>query len=833
MKNAVRLAGRCSLLVIGLTTISTAHAQHLADAPSQADAERAALSSGDIVVTARRREETLQDVPVSVTAMGREQLERYDLTSLERVAATTPDLQIARVNTGSGAQLTIRGVGSSFNSIGIEQSVAVVVDGTYYGQGRIINEGFFDMERLEVLKGPQAMLYGKNATAGVISITTASPGNKPEVIVKAGYEFRARQVYGEAVYSSPITDTLGVRVALRGSKMYGGYFKNRADAPATVIIEDTANVDAAGGVFAGPTYNLSGPASHSRFPGEEALLGRLTVQWKPSDGLTNSFKVSGTINKDNSPSGNVVPSCINPGQTIYQRTVATPCIGEKFATYQYDLPEEYAASGARGWRKDGEMFSKYKSIGFNNELVYELDEVQLTNITNYNWNKFTGVMDNAFAADASLGGSREYTTEDTSYKAFSNEARVITSFDGPVNLMGGLYYQKTKRNYYQQPTFGFAGRNNADSTVPLHQRYLAFEKLATQKGETIAGYGQVNWKIVPQVELSAGVRYTHETKDSEVQFSYLNNWFSQLVPAFAVEGVPVRYKQTFNNWSPDVTLRYQPTDDITIYGGYHTGFKSGGYSISANISALMVSNPETAAFNPERVKGFEGGIKTTLADRQLRLNFGAYRYTYRDLQFEFFDAVELGQKTVTGNAKIIGFEMSANFEPHAVPGLSLRATANYNKSTYTSFLGPCYTGQTAAAGCTETSPLFNGGAQERAGATLPNAPRWVGSAGISYETNMSDGLKLLLNADARYSDDYNLSFFGTPAYQQSYVNLDATIGLRHENGMEISLIGKNLTNRFIRTSTNDLPNTGALGLADQMVTVSPPRTIALQLTYRY
>ncbi|MBP8234499.1 MAG: Plug domain-containing protein, partial [Rhizorhabdus sp.] len=123
----------------------------------------------DIVVTARKRVETTQDVPVAVTALTREQLSRYDLSNLERVAASTPQFVIGRAPSGSGATLVLRGIGSNTTSIGLEQSVAVVVDGIYYGQGRTINEGFFDLGRLEILKGPQALFFGKNATAGVVS----------------------------------------------------------------------------------------------------------------------------------------------------------------------------------------------------------------------------------------------------------------------------------------------------------------------------------------------------------------------------------------------------------------------------------------------------------------------------------------------------------------------------------------------------------------------------------------------------------------------------------------------------------------------------------------
>ncbi len=192
--------------------------------PNAAPATRGGLS--EIVVTARKRAESVQDVPVAVTAISEEAIATRDITSVEKIAAIAPQFNVGRASNGSGAQLTLRGIGSSSTSIGIEQSVAVVVDGAYYGQGRIIQEGFFDLERVEVLKGPQALFFGKNATAGVIAITSKSPEFVPEFNAKAGYEFAADQWRLEAGGSVPLSDQIAVRIAARYSKMNGGLYDN-------------------------------------------------------------------------------------------------------------------------------------------------------------------------------------------------------------------------------------------------------------------------------------------------------------------------------------------------------------------------------------------------------------------------------------------------------------------------------------------------------------------------------------------------------------------------------------------------------------------------------
>ncbi|MDE0842041.1 MAG: TonB-dependent receptor plug domain-containing protein, partial [Porticoccaceae bacterium] len=143
----------------------------------------------EIVVTARKREESVRNIPVAVTAVSQEQMEQYNLRGLEDVAELTPQVTIYRSSAGNAASINIRGIGPETTSIGVEQSVAVILDGAYYSQGRVINEGMFDSSQIEILKGPQALFFGKNATAGAINIRTNDPGEETEFIARTGYEF--------------------------------------------------------------------------------------------------------------------------------------------------------------------------------------------------------------------------------------------------------------------------------------------------------------------------------------------------------------------------------------------------------------------------------------------------------------------------------------------------------------------------------------------------------------------------------------------------------------------------------------------------------------------
>ncbi|HUD90700.1 TonB-dependent receptor [Sphingobium sp.] len=774
----------------------------------------------DIIVTARKRTESAQTVPVAIAAIGAETVVQRDLTSLERIAAATPSLTVGRAATGSGAQITMRGVGSSSTSIGIEQSVATVVDGVYYGQGRTINEGFFDLARVEILKGPQALFFGKNATAGLISITTADPTDKTEIIARAGYEFKAQQIQGELIGSTPVTDTLGLRVAVRGSKMYGGYYKNVA-APFA---------------FAFFPNHVAGPADADA-PGERELLGRITLKWEPTSDITNTVKLSGTYSKVNNPGwNNVVVGCPSGfGQLSGRRC------DRDFVTHMNNLPADIAPSIPYA-EKDGALYNRYKSYAATNSFAWNLDDVTLTNVTNYNWNN-NRYQVSADVQSNPLGGI--WTTENTSYHAFSNELRVQTQYDGSVNLMAGGLYLKTKRDYAQYNVIA----NVEDASQPLSTRYLTNYKISYTDGETLAGFGQVTWKIVPNFELAGGVRYTHETKDSYFTQPYA----TALVPIFRPQNSPdglgvVTSNQTFNDWSPEFTASWKPVEDVMVYAAYKTNYKSGGFS-NGGINSVLSPNPQADfEFGPEKARGFEVGLKSTVLDRQLRLNISAYSYKYAGFQVDYFNSAVFAYQTLTADARTKGVDLDFEYAPRSASGLNVHGSVSYNDAKYTDFFGPCYTGQRPAEGCTfaNSAGTLPTGAQvasfqNLAGKPLSVAPHWAGALGIGYETAVGNGNLIGASVDGRYSSSYLGSAFGQPDSRQgAYATLDASVRFGPEDGRwELAVIGKNLTNHFYFLNAFDGASTGsgtgtATGVrADQIGSGALPRTVQVRVSTRF
>ena len=765
----------------------------------------------EIVVTSRKRTERLQDIPVAATALTAKQIENYDLSNLEKVAASTPSFSITRASNGSGAQLSLRGIGSSFTSIGIEQSVATVVDGVYYGQGRIINEGLFDLERIEILKGPQSLFYGKNSTAGLISITTADPKSSPEFLARAGYEFKANETFGEFIASGPVSDTLGIRVALRASRMGAGYVDN-ISGPITYSAFDVATNE---------IHSYTAEAGRDG-PRNKSFLGRLTVKWEPTSDFTATVKAS--MNRDNAgnPAWNYVNyTCSSQGIAV----PGSPC-GKTFINSMNRIPAEIASVMPYA-REDGALRNRYRSNTVTATLNYDAGPVTLTSVSNYNDNR------NLFNLDAdylSSEASNVWANEIDEFKAFSTEQRALTNLGGAFELMGGVYYQHTKLRARQFTILAGVEDSSADPSLA----HLGFTKDSGTTDETVAAYGQVILKPVHDLEITAGARYTHETKKSYFVQPYVNA---------ALQGVFLQDQQfdrnqSFDNWSPEVTLTWKPTSDLTAYVAYKTGYKSGGFSNTAIQSAF--GSQDDFAFAPEKVRGVEAGLKGMLADRQLRYTLGAYYYKFSDLQVDFFNSTTVSFVTTNaGAAKIKGVELELEYAPYAVPGLDLKLSANYNRARYADYLAPCFAGQSIDEGCTLA---VNGVPfQSLDGKPTSNAPEWTGALGMNYETAIGSGLATAIGINARYSSSYIASpFYNTLATQGEYVNLDASVRLKTEDDRyEIAVIGKNLTNRFVINGTLDVVGTGSgtgtnnAVRADQAGLVGLPRTVQVQATVRF
>jgi outer membrane receptor protein involved in Fe transport len=775
----------------------------------------------EVIVTARKREESTQDAPVAVTAISGEQLDRLNVKGIEQLAETNPEVMVVRGNSGSGATISIRGVGNNFTSNGIEQSVAVIVDGVYYSQGRVINEAFFDMERAEILKGPQALFFGKNATAGVLSLTTRGPTDTLEADATAGYEFETETSSLEGAVSIPVTDKLGLRVALRGSKMEGGWTSNHSGAvPFTTF--DIATSELA-------THTTVNPELSN--PQQEDLVGRLSARYQATDRLELGLKISGTRSRSNNPTWNNELFFCESG--FSQVNPAENCKGDW--NYRNNaMPRDVADGNRLMDRHGGHLYQDYDSHSFVGTIDQEWDQATFTSVNGYHTftNYFLGDYD---GTDVTNGGT--WGSERSEYSAFSSENRLQTTFDGNVNVMAGLYYQTTDLDFLQDVIFpagptGSPGLIDSSVTDPS-TRNLILRKVSASEGETFAGFVQLTWAFSPDWELAVGARYTDETKDSYFFQPYVVAPFI----GFFVPDDRLSEEQTFENTSPEATLKWNINPDMTAYIAYKEGFKSGGFSGSGIYSGGTTI--DDLDFEPETVMGGEAGLKMSLLDREVRLDFNVYNYEFSDIQVDFFDTTKFSFTTFNaGKVVSRGAELAGEWAPRQVEGLTLGASLAYLHARYDDFAdAPCYAGQTPSEGCI----VLDRPTQDLSGKPTALAPEWSGSLRGEYRLPVTEGYQLTLTGNVRYSDDYFLNPIINPnSVQDAFATYDAALRFGPQDGAwEVALVGKNLSNEYVINGSYDAPNSGSgtgtpAGIhADQIGFIGTPRTLALQLTAHF
>lgn len=760
------------------------------------------VGADDIIVTARKRDETLLEVPVAVTALSANDINRYQANDLTKLGQLVPQVIIAKTGSGgAGASFSIRGIGSSAADAGIDQTVSVNIDGLQVSRGRVVTQGFFDLQQVEVLKGPQALFFGKNSPGGVISLHTAGATKDLEAYVRAGYEFNADERYVEGAVSGPITSTLGFRVALRAQKM-DGYLKNVAGP--LVLPSD-------------PDFIRPG-AGDRRSPKNREFVGRGTLEWRPTDNFDATLKIFGSSLKDGGESANNEVKCADPNgkpatldlsSGVYVTDPYGDCkINGKRSSAS--MPEARAANypGA----KDGRPYTDYSSILTSLTMNYKLgDAATITSVTGYYKYKNSGFDD----FDASAVGAVWGLNQDNS-SAFSQEVRVATSFEFPVNFVVGGYFESAKRD-----TLG-NGMIAAVGLDPVTGNYNNWSLISNNHGKTYSLFGQAIYNILPNLELAGGVRWTKEVKRTLVENTFVNANFA---PFGIVNPADVQIRGRFrdNNFSPEATLSWHPTRSTTLYGAYKTGYKSGGFS---NPSILSFGQTiDDLSFQPEKAKGGELGAKGSFLNRKLTINTALYRYKFTGLQLTSFNAQTVAFSIRNAAAaRTTGIEADANYA--ATDALSIRGAVGYNKAKYLNFLGaPCYGGETEAQGCV-------GGVQDLSGTPLVRAPAWNVSGGVTYDATLTSTLKLGLSADGRYTTGYWMQENQNPVgYQKGFMLVNAALRLhREDDTWELGLIGRNLTNKRYGVGSSDKTFSPPGQIA---VAVGRPREIALQGTARF
>lgn len=792
-------------LSISLALAGQASAQNVA-AAADSPAAKPEGQLEEIIVTARKRNERLQDVPVTVAAFTGEELARQSIGSIQQVADRTPQLVISTTATPSNGVINLRGIGSPDASPSVDQAVSINIDGIQVSQADAIRLGLYDLDRIEILKGPQALFFGKNSPAGVISLVSESPGDTFEARARTGYEVYSDRRFIEAMVSTPVTDTLGFRLAGAYNES-DGWFRNRARA-------------VPGGIG----------TTQPKLPNQEELFFRGTLKFTPSDRFDATLKVSyGDLTFDNSVSAtNQLFACPlgAPSGSFGVPGSNTDCKVDRYSSESNISPA--AAALAPQFLRDGKGYFESRqdlaALTMNARLT---DTLALTSVTGHfqsrvRWN---GAYN---AGDV----ERLVTASDTDNEQYTQELRLSSSFDTPVNFVLGGFYQDASLDFGVPAVLAGPLAAGFGSPVPL----LLSNDFFHQDTKAWSMFGQAIWAITAQWELTAGGRYSKEEKEG------YGLRRPSVLSQFATLPLPFLNPEiSFSNFSPEVSLRFKPSADITYFAAYRTGFTSGGYNFAPISFSTTVANDNK--FEQEKAKGGEIGVKATVADRQVRFDFSVYQYRFTDLQLS---ALEPGSVSLTvqnaGSATIRGAELSTTIAPRALNGLSLNTAVAYNEGRYDDFDNAgCYAGQTVALGC-------NGGVvggvaftQDLSDEQLERAPEWTLHFGPAYEHVFAGGMTAALSADANYTSSFNADRAHDPRAEQDAVwKYNAGVSLRGAGeAWEVALIGKNLSNelRVLRASNTPFTGfgtgtSGASRFGDLAGDVSEPRAVVLQVTLR-
>ncbi|MDG1000507.1 MAG: TonB-dependent receptor [Pseudomonadales bacterium] len=747
----------------------------------------------EVVVTARMRAESLQDVPVTVSALNSETIERYQIDRVDEIASRVPNFRVTSGGSGSSGSLRLRGVGSSAISAAFDSAVAFNLDGVMANTMRLVQNSFMDVEQVEVLKGPQSLYFGKSASAGVLSITSKNPGDEFEASISAAYEGQYDTMLTSGFVSGPLTEKVAARLAFQ--------------------YKDTDEL-----------YQNSAPGVVNPTRGEESLDMRLTLTADITDTLAANFKYAISRYEND---GQVIYSdieCVNPSGlaqgTNFAGATGVPS-GQDCNQYD-DVQQRGDGYAAQPQLQAGFSDGRFVPFGEQDvnlarlQLRWDASEsIRLTSITGYyNLDDFAG---DSYSYDVTGYG---YSTSKNQTDSFSQEFRIESDYDGRFNFLLGAYYQDREIVFdTDQLAFGLAVFGGPD---PDGGRTHDWKKVHTTDTKAVSVFGSFDYLITDDLELSAGVRWTDEEKTNVVSTPFVHFFLGFLGLPNAVSSGFVSPDIDFqdDNISPEVSLSYTVNDDVMIYGAYKTGFKSGGIDNSALPTNLSTTALPGLIYQSEEADGFEFGIKSMLLENSLRLNATIYAYQYDDLQVQEFDAVNIQFQTFNaGTLDSEGVEIDASWTTD-VEGLTLSGALAYTNAPF-------------------SSSFVVDGTDELNGQQIAGNAKWAGNFVIDYyrpigNSNMAWGL----NAAFLYSDEYNADNSSTSFVQDSYVTTDATAYIVSQDGKwQLSIIGTNLSDERYTIGSGARPfadiSGNPSGRQDQVHGVSRGRMLSFEGRYNF
>lgn len=727
------------LAVAGVSLADAAWAQNAATSSAQGQgAESSGAKLEEILVTAQKRESSIQETPLALTALSGDDLAERQVTDFERLAPSLPSVNFAR-NVGF-ARIAIRGLGFDSTQAGQEGRVAFHQDGVYVSRPSAQLSGFFDINRIEVVRGPQGTLYGRNATAGAVNVITNDPGDTfggSAKVTVGNYSL----LQTEGALTGPVNDAISARLAFVTTD-HSGYGYNSTTRQE---IDNEHSYSVRGKVKVEPssTFNLLLSAEYSH-QDDNNFVYRYLGAGKPT----------------------VVPTGLAIGGTV---------------------PSNRRDSFANNPQLNERRFS-----ALNATANWDVGFGTLTSVTGYR-DSDTHLLSDADGTSAPIARAQ---INEVAHQ-LSEELRFAGDIGTVSYLFGGYYFR--------EEVWGQSNFSPVRSPVPAlaGAQVQGLDYVGDLDTKAYAAFGQLDWRPLPGLTLSAGLRYSYEERAiDQVGLADLTTPYNPDAPYH--HNLLQNDDTDFDSFTPRFSIDYQATDDILIYLTYAKGFKSGGFSLTAFSPPLR----------PETLTDYEGGIKTEWLEGKLRVNLAAFYYDYTDLQVSRLLGNQ-AQPVNAASAEVKGVEGEFIIIP--VEGLEISGNGAWLDAEFTTFV-------------TVEPARVELGQQQLAGNRLPQAPRYTANLAAQYTKPIGKG-ELAGRVEGAWAGHVYFSPFNRPETSQaSYGKYNASMTWNDDSGWSASLFIRNITNKL--TLSTGQVSLGFLGYPI-MGALDPPRTYGGSVSYRF
>lgn len=742
-----------------------------AQAVAAADAASADGVS-EIVVTAQKRSESAQAIPVSVTAVSGANLAQQGVKDLFQAVTLVPGVVFSRAP-DDGLALTFRGLGTQARPQAFEQSVALFTDGVFIGKSRLYATSFFDVDRMEFIKGTQSTLLGKNASLGAISVISRQPGDTLSFEGRAGYEAVNGGYMVDGAADLPISSKVSLRVAAHHNDLNGWVRNDVTD-------------------HKGPQRKDLGLRATLKAELTDTLTVTGSYQHANNEQLGSSYQLIGTV-----------PAQFGEGVLDGHTSQFTALTNSNETEHQ--TKSDVANLRIELQLGDHVLSSQTAYVHYD---LLNLDDFDFTNVDSVNF------------------------ARSERYKQFTQELRIQSPTGQALEYMAGVFYLDSSWNSSETQGWAVPGFPPAGGPPPGQLFNGPFTNNFDQKSKAYSGFAAGTWHISDALRLAGGIRFTREEKDvvfGRVATAPFTVWNTIANPQF--DPTPLQHNSSF--WDGNASLQYDIAPRVMAYASFGHGSKSGGYVETNTVAVpppLLVNGKVPAALvaagsavKDEFTKSYEIGLKTTLLDGRMRLNIAGFWTDIKDFQDTVFTGGALGFLTSNGPARSRGVEIETAFRITR----SLQFDGGLTYADATGIIQPIDPATSAPQVDANGNAVF-------ASFRRSQAPKLIFNAGLNYNLALSDSLDARFGATVRHrSSMFNQrqELFLSP----QLTTVDLSIGIEASNKRwGVDVVAKNVNNGISQdfASPSVDPRFGAFYGA-YLAGSNPLRTVMLSAHVKY